>query len=145
MAAGLAGLVLSSSHRTTLLVNAERRTLEFSRYIFFVFRIARREAEYSDIRFIDVHDSGGLRTSGMPPVADIVNPTGESSTYRPFELVQPQSASPIHAIRSWLTGSSELRIRLEDGTEWLCLKSSSEAHILRCADALREITGARIT
>jgi len=147
--AGVAFVVLGfeATRRTTFAADERARTVTFSRYTLWVYRFGRQEAKFSDIRYIDIHHTGEMSTAGVPSVSEIISPEGRPFGYR----LWVNGLSPTMWLFDWLltgvpySGAAELKVRLQDGTEWLVLKCGSVDHVVACADELKRITGARIT
>ncbi len=144
---GLGGLAVFSTERTLLIVRPASRTATFRRHLLWVIPVSERTAPFSKIRHIDLHHTGEHSTSGAPSVSEWLSPEhlgwGQRWFFNGLSVTSWMIDWFLCALPHF--GVAEIRIMLEDRTEWLVMRSGSEEHVVAIGSELKRLTGARLT
>lgn len=143
----LAGMLIASTERTLFVVKPATRTATFRRYLLWLIPVSERTIRFEDIRHIDLHHTGEHSVSGMPRLTEWLSPEYLHWGQRLFF----NGLSVRSWIADWMlcavpySGVAEIRVFLNDRTEWTIMRAGSEEHVAAIGSELKRLTGARLT
>lgn len=136
-----------STRRSAFEVDTAKRRIVFQRHTLGLIPYGRIEAAFGEIRFIDIHHTGEVKTGAAPTMMEFISPESTPLGWRllhnglsPSRWMFDQMLCALPGI-----GSAQIKVRLQNGTEFLVLNTGSEALVVALANEASKLTGARIT
>ncbi len=136
-----------STRRSTFVADTKTRRISFERRTLGFIPYGRIDAAFGEIRYVDIHHTGETKVASGPTLSEWLSPETIPLGWRlyhnglsPSRWMMDQFMCAIPGL-----GSAQIKIRLQNGTEFLVLKTGSEELVVTLADQVSKLTGARIT
>jgi len=136
-----------STRRSVFVVDAPQQRIRFQRHTIGFIPYGGVSATFGEIRYVDIHHTGEAKVASGYTLSEWLSPETIPLGWRlyhnglsPSRWMWDQLMCAIPGL-----GSAQLKIRLQNGTEFLVLKTGSEELVVTLANQVSKITGARIT